>query len=913
MLIVSPSTDRYSTDRRKSGTRLLRTVLLGICVAALLAVGATAIFVAANGGVKPFIQQFEHRVRHDFLPRFVFYRWIDDARIMPEPSAILGRGLETLGNWASARLNEPEVTTLYFDIRFKHMQKLRRWRDDALRQRRITRAQKGSVPASIRLGDRAVRVRLRLKGDMVDHLQGNKWSFRIEVKGKDHLMGMRRFSIQHPGTRGHDIEALYMEQMRREGVLAPRYFFIEVVINGQSIGRMALEEHFSKELTAAQQRTDSVIIRFDEAQFWRPHIGIGKQNPLDSYATADVLPFRRNWIRKSPERQARADIAIGLLKGFQRGNLPVASVFDVETMATFLAVTELWGGRHGLRWINLRFYYNPITGLLEPIAFDNGKMASGDTHALIALDDPFWRHLLQDSDFQQAYRDRLRELSTRFLADGSTYWMDEAGRRHRKILHADYPFLMALPVARLKERARYLANLPQGATIPPAPKVPHDREALVPDILDWGHLFAVRAPASEGTSLELVNRVPFDLEIIAIRWRASDADKPRALMTGQLPITLAATRLWARPRSTHLQLPALKYDEKGRLELEYRQQGDRIVHRIEIPPGVPARRAPLPLNAKPSTPDRLVGQFPFLEFSGGAMNIKPGDWIVDDVVRLPRNLALNIRAGTILRFTENAGLIVRGPLNVAGSEAAPVILRAHHDNWAGIAVLNAGQESTWRHVRLENLAGWSDQGWNPTGAVTFYQSPAHIENSTFIGSQAEDMLNLVRGEYSLSKVSIRHTRSDALDADFTRLRLHDSDFAYVGGDAVDLSGSDAEGRNLRIATVGDKALSVGEGSTASFARLAISDVGTGIASKDGSTTRITQSSFERVRNADLTAYIKKPEYGAARLSANDVGSSANSGLTVQAQHGSLITVDGTPVEPLSIDVDYLYEQGPMKK
>ena len=43
-------------------------------------------------------------------------------------------------------------------------------------------------------------------------------------------------------------EILFNETIRHYGGLAPKYFFVDVVINGNNIGIMAVEEHFSKEL-----------------------------------------------------------------------------------------------------------------------------------------------------------------------------------------------------------------------------------------------------------------------------------------------------------------------------------------------------------------------------------------------------------------------------------------------------------------------------------------------------------------------------------------------------------------------------------------------------------------------------------------------------------------------------------------
>jgi hypothetical protein len=61
---------------------------------------------------------------------------------------------------------------------------------------------------------------------------------------------------------------------------------------------------------------------------------------------------------------------VGLLRGFIEGTLPASEVFDVERIGGFIAVSQFWGAWHAIRWHNLRFYLNPMTMRLEPIAFD---------------------------------------------------------------------------------------------------------------------------------------------------------------------------------------------------------------------------------------------------------------------------------------------------------------------------------------------------------------------------------------------------------------------------------------------------------------------------------------------------------------------------------------------------------------
>ena len=129
---------------------------------------------------------------------------------------ILGKmsGLTFLG---AKDVNIPELS---IDIKFKHLQKLSEKRADAMKTGILLKGPDDFVPAMVRYGSRVVKVKVRLKGDMTDHLRGKKWSLRIETKGDDHILGFRRFSIQHPRTRGFHLQALIREMWRIEATAA---------------------------------------------------------------------------------------------------------------------------------------------------------------------------------------------------------------------------------------------------------------------------------------------------------------------------------------------------------------------------------------------------------------------------------------------------------------------------------------------------------------------------------------------------------------------------------------------------------------------------------------------------------------------------------------------------------------------
>ena len=45
-------------------------------------------------------------------------------------------------------------------------------------------------------------------------------------------------------------------------------------------------------------------------------------------------------------------------------------LIDMNLMAKYYALMDICGIHHSIHWHNHRFYYNPITARLEPIAFD---------------------------------------------------------------------------------------------------------------------------------------------------------------------------------------------------------------------------------------------------------------------------------------------------------------------------------------------------------------------------------------------------------------------------------------------------------------------------------------------------------------------------------------------------------------
>jgi len=106
--------------------------------------------------------------------------------------------------------------------------------------------------------------------------------------------------------------------------------------------------------------------------------------------------------------------------------------------------------------------------------------------------------------------------------------------------------------------------------------------------------------------------------------------------------------------------------------------------------------------------------------------------------------------------------------------------------------------------------------------------------------------------------------------------------------------------------VQDKALSIGEKSNLVASGITITDSGTGLASKDGSISTISEMTVSNPLLAVMLAYMKKPQYGPAQINATELNIN-NSEDLIHAQTGNVIKIHGNQIEMKDIDVDVLYE------
>jgi hypothetical protein len=795
-----------------------------------------------------------------------------------------------------------QIPKISISIKNRHYVELQAKRLQSLPGEVLVTTNQDYVPAMIRFSDRVIKGKLRLKGDWVTHIdRTDAWSLRIQLAGDEQILGRRIFSLQLPEMRSYDVDPLYTRMIRMLGMMTVDYRFVDVEFNGQDWGVMMIEDHFTRELMASHQRSESVIGRIDEADMWIQRASSNDFSPYDNAFSNDYLSFNRRQIQSDSRLENLDKIAASLVTAWQEGRLQFEDIIDLEKFLDFIIITEAWGSHHSLRWHNLRFYLNPYTLKLEPVPFDNGEplVSIRGTHSYARALPPF-NSLLSQADVIEKIVQRATVVKQTLLAENNS----EALRNYHQFLQSvltasGWPTTVDLAV--FVDNLNYIADYPRLFFSKPKPPMNFSYSSS-----DRRYHSFAKLSAYDNGDVVISNKMPFDIVLEGGKSIGALGGSP---LDTDLPVTLTPTRHFRQASPVRYQSILPEKNNGFQVELKNPKNQQTIVqrqsrHLLYLDKKRHARLSPM---------DRKPGATPaFVRVQKSRWHIPAGRWQLANPLVVPSGYELVIEAGAQLHMRANTYILSRNAVQIEGTADSPVLLTGSDGEWRGIFILNAPEISHWRHVTLSRLKPFGWREFSLSGALNFYRSPLHFESVIIEDVKAEDALNIVQADFRIDASTIRRTSSDAIDIDFGRGQVTHSSFSHIGGDAIDTSGSQWRGENLTFSGIRDKALSVGEASNADLQNLAISDSGVGIAVKDYSSATLVGATIDNSALASIMVYSKKPEFGGARLLASEIAATGP-GRQFFCEVGSLLEVNGDRIEPSRINTKSLYARGVMKK
>ena len=632
---------------------------------------------------------------------------------------------------------------------------------------------------------------------------------------------------------------------RKECIISPRYEFVNVRLNEQNLGIYALEEHFHKILVENNRFPAGPIIKFNENILWADRAR-GADGEKTAYFSSNIDGFGSKKIGSDKGFEEQYVKAVSLLHAFRLEKLSVAMVFDIQKLATYYALTDLLGAQHTAIWHNLRFYYNPVTSLLEPIIFDamGGELLTELIGDFRRQELPEWRHfiriLFDDPEFTSQYHSELLRITEKQYLDDLFKELEEGLNEYLEILSTEF-------TSTKYSKAVFYQN-----------------QAVIQKLfypVKGFHAY-LKSVNDQGITLELGNIQVMPIAVLSV----SSKDKK---LLPEKPIILSGKH---SSNTVHYQKVHFLFLEKFKwsdqlvkdLKVDYKILGTENIRSESVFPWTFLSGSILESDITRQESNAHEFEFIKINDSQKTMVIKPGKYNIESNLIISSGYRVYCQGATELNLVNNAVILSYSPFFFSGTDDEPISIQSSDGTGQGIVFLNTGGSSVFHHVSFNSLSHPSQNDWKLTGSITFYQSSVELLHCRFQNSKAEDALHIIRSDFSVDNCFFEQTFSDAFDADFCSGKINNSSFVNIGNDAIDISGSKISLGNIFIKNVNDKGVSIGEASVVNAKKMTFDKVSTAVVSKDLSVVSAKNLTINN-SNIGLAVYQKKAEFGPASV------------------------------------------------
>ena len=740
------------------------------------------------------------------------------------------------------------------------------------------------INGKLSLGEQTVSTDIRLKGDRAFHYESkDKSSYKFNLKGDNIFDGLKSFSIQKPRARNYINEWIFHKFAKELDIIHLKYEFVKFSLNGDSLGLYVIEESFSNNLLEKNNRRSGPIFGLEE-----------------SFSALDIDnikldPYQINyWSR--PENQNVLLNAKTKLIDFFNNKIKVNEVLDIEKWSDYLAMCDLLMTHHGVLAKSVKFYYNPISGLFEPIAFDGHKSPAYNYSSVLGdLYDQRTSFLRAISNNSSLYYD---ENSSKFLKlfffnnDGSLNeeFFENYNKSLNKIINIEFLDKFFL-------------------------KYEKEINVINSKIYLDDFQFDYNTERKKGLGIyyfdkkEIYNRVKAISEINYIDLKkVSFEDFDDKILINNLLYNnnqLKITEIKCGNNGANLNISLKKgkfqiYKNKHNLEgikcqsIYLRKVNGKTFHE-KISQNLFKKNISLKRNYED-----------YFNINDKILTPKSNILEFNENIFIPANFTIKLNSNNKLILKDNAFIFSESNWEVIGEKDNPVIITGSNENFGGGIFINSKNKNKLKNVIFSNLAGPDiynrlENGFIITqksindlhqfsnkfikninykndlsnliiyGAVNFYKSKVEIENVKFINISSEDSINIFKSDFKLKNSIFENIGSDAVDIDFSNGKISNLNFKNISNDALDFSGSKVNIENITFTNVGDKAISSGENSEINIDRLIGQNSFIGIANKDGSKISAKNIKFNFIQ-IPLASYIKKEIYNGGEMKISNYNS-----------------------------------------
>lgn len=694
------------------------------------------------------------------------------------------------------------------DLKNAAYDKISAKRDQAVAQGLLFSSKEDLTDATIRIDGESYPCRLRLKGDLLDHLRGDRWSFRIILKGGKEWKGMNTFSIHNSQSRSHTAEWIMHALFRQENIITPAYDFINVKLNGKKLGVYAYEHHFENQMLDKNNREPGPILKHNDDAYWE-NVGAELQN-FPWVNASEIELFNKS---KGSDHKLRTDYARSrkMLQQFLDNKQSAADVFDLERMAKYYALLDLSHAWHAQQFTNIRFYFNPLKGKLEPIAFD----CFGDYLAAVDQD---WEA------FGEGYNEKIEQAD--FYNKGNVYHYllfknQEFYELYLKYLdsYTDPVFLenfkkkinaeLSGRVSFITSDTLYKAHRPDWEIL--FSKAAFTRKKIQPR--PHLSLKALRVQDSK-SKIELQSFHGFPLEIVGFG-------------NSEEMIDTLGKRLLLESYNPKIPSTKLRYNQSREIDyIYYRTYGLTETHKTRLSKESAAGEKLSLINA------RKASNIPsFVKQEGNDYYLPAGQHQLSQPLIIPAGVTLHMSPGAEVTFLAGGKLLSYGAIRALGSAQNPIRLLSDGSAGTGILVSGGKQTSQFQHCAFSGLSHFQEKNISTQGAINLNETTAEFSDCTFTGILAKETISCHHSTMDQQRCTFKQCQGSAIVSKYSTLDLHTVKLRDIGMHGIVVKAGSLNGVNINIKKVLQTAVYASDQAYVYFWTLGVEDAQTGILAK----------------------------------------------------------------------------------
>lgn len=746
------------------------------------------------------------------------------------------------------------------------------------------------VQAQFRAGGPVLDVDLQLLS-AADGARGlREQSWRVRFRGKQSFGGVHELTLRTGDTHAHARETVIRRIASDVGLLAPPSGLAALHVNGESAGIVFWSETESAEML--------VRLGFADGEILMPRGKAPAAKSLLSNASdrAIALASYSPSIHREDEDGAPAVKLRRLLQLTQSASdeqfmREIEQLLDVDKTLQCNALAWVFGdpGDGFLR----PWYFDPVTGLLEPVVTEFGSVAS--LAGLGAADDsPLIARLLQNDDYRARRNRALWQLvshtgldveasSERHLGGLLTGVARSDGSLTRLGELRDYADFRRDARVALRERVASIRSALEAAEIETRthPGLEAGTPTLTLELAPRGlaEILLTELRLEFGSALEAVQASA------AMRLFDGDGAERRAArvlaeVVGS-SITLRPEHFEVRTRvarsnddsawRVEIELPFVRREDWSRpgylrqVEVAYRNAvtGDALpTARIASAQfAATIEETELRSALRPIAAVIADSGLPF-ELEGDELVLRAGIHLLEKTLVVPSAYRLRLEAGVTLRLAPDVSIISFRGVSARGTRQHPVRLRRADPNeaWGAFAVARAPEPSELSFVSISGGSRTSHAGIDFSAQLSFHASDFSLTDSEVRGAHKSDGVSAKRSSYVVTRTQFVSNRSDGFDSKWSQGAIRDSWFSNNGDDGLDLVDSIVSVSGCVFAGMGDKSISAGLRSHVAVADTRLVDSEVAIAAKADSRVDVRGSEF-RGNRLGFSLYRGKPIFG----------------------------------------------------